>query len=54
MKNFKLTFYCNRFNFKYSSNWSKKFLGTWKELTQEPDSKYYFEINIDEIDSEEI
>ena len=25
--------------------------GTWKgELTQEPNSKYYFEINIDEID----
>ena len=26
-------------------------MGTWKgELTQDPDSKYYFEINIDEID----
>jgi hypothetical protein len=31
----------------------KNFLGTWKgELTQEPESRYYFEINIDEIDSE--
>ena len=29
----------------------ENFLGTWKgELTQDPDSKYYFEINIDEID----
>ena len=26
----------------------EKYLGTWKgELTQDPDSKYYFEINID-------
>ena len=29
----------------------EKYLGTWKgELTQDPDSKYYFEINIEEID----
>ena len=31
----------------------EKYLGTWKgELTQDPDSKYYFEINIEEIDKD--
>ena len=53
MKNFKLTFFIvTVLILSIQAIGQKKFLGTWKgELTQEPDSKYYFEINIDEIDS---
>ena len=52
MKNFKLTFFIvNIIILSIQAIGQKNFLGTWKgELTQEPDSKYYFEINIDEID----
>ena len=53
MKNFKATFSTVAIIIlSIQAIGQKNFLGTWKgELTQEPDSKYYFEINIDEIDS---
>ena len=52
MKKFKETFFTLTVIFlSIQAIGQKNFLGTWKgELTQEPDSKYYFEINIDEID----
>ena len=53
MRNFKATFSTIVIIIlSFQTIGQKNFLGTWKgELTQEPDSKYYFEINIDEIDS---
>ena len=53
MRNFKATFSTIVIIILSIQTFSqKKFLGSWKgELTQEPGSKYYFEINIDEIDS---
>ena len=54
MRNFKATFSTILIIILSIQTFSQKnFLGSWKgELTQEPDSKYYFEINIYEIDSE--
>ena len=53
MKKFKVTFFTlTVIILSIQAIGQKKFLGSWKgELTQEPGSKYYFEINIDEIDS---
>ena len=54
MRNFKTTFGILAICLLNTQTFCQEnFLGNWKgELTQKPDSKYYFEINIDEIDLE--
>ena len=54
MRNFKTTFGILAICLINTQTFCQEnFLGNWKgELTQKPDSKYYFEINIDEIDLE--